>query len=264
MPRISFPWSDEVDFVPRSDCFVATAIIGSAVVGAGASIAGSQTAANAQTQASQNAINAQQQMFNVTQQNLSPYNTAGQGALTALQGLTGTNAGGNPLTAPLTAQFQPTQAQLAATPGYQFTLNQGLESTQNAYAAQGLGSSGAALKGSANYAEGLAGTTYQQQLQNYLTQNAQTYNMLQGQVGIGESAAAQVGYNATATGQGQAQSSTNAGQAQAAANIATGNAVGSAASSVPTALLYNQLYGQNAFASTPFSGGGGAAQNGIG
>ena len=137
MPRISFPWSDEVDFVPRSDCFVATAIIGSAVVGAGASIAGSQTAANAQTQASQNAINAQQQMFNVTQQNLSPYNTAGQGALTALQGLTGTNTGGNPLTAPLTAQFQPTQAQLAATPGYQFTLNQGLESTQNAYAAQG-------------------------------------------------------------------------------------------------------------------------------
>jgi hypothetical protein len=254
------------DFCPRSDCFVATAIIGSAVVGAGASIAGSQTAANAQTQASQNAINAQQQMFNVTQQNLSPYNQAGQGALTQLQSLTGTNAGGNPLTAPLTSQFQPTQAQLAATPGYQFTLNQGLESTQNAYAAQGLGSSGAALKGAANYAEGLAGTTYQQQLQNYLTQNAQTYNMLQGQVGIGENAAAQVGNAATQTGQGVAQSATNAGQAQAGANIATGNAVGSAVNSVPTALLFNQLYGSNAYASSPFAGYGGAggAVNGIG
>ncbi len=243
-------------FVPRSDCSVATAIIGSAVIGGGASIMGSQNAADAQTRASQAAIAAQQQQFAITQQNLEPYNLAGQGALTQQQLLTGTNPGGNPLTAPLTARFNPTMAQLAATPGYQFTLGQGLESTQNAYAAQGLGSSGAALKGAANYATGLANTTYNQQLQNYLTQNAQTYNMLQGQVGIGENAAAQVGNASTATGQGIAQSQTNIGQAQAAAAIAQGNAVGNIASSFPTALLYNQLYGSNAIATSGAGSGG--------
>lgn len=62
----------------------------------------------------------------------------------------------------LTAQFAPTMAQLAATPGYQFTLQQGLESTQNAAAARGLGVSGAALKAASNYATGLAQQTYAQ------------------------------------------------------------------------------------------------------
>ena len=46
-----------------------------------------------------------------------------------------------------TLQNGPTQAQLAATPGYQFTLNQGLESTQNSAAARGLGNSGRGSEG---------------------------------------------------------------------------------------------------------------------
>lgn len=64
------------------------------------------------------------------------------------------------------------QAALEATPGYQFTLDQGLKATQNGFAAQGLASSGAAMKGAATFATGLADSTYQQQLNNYLT----TYN----------------------------------------------------------------------------------------
>lgn len=62
----------------------------------------------------------------------------------------------------LTAQYAPTMAQLAQTPGYQFTLQQGLESTQNAAAARGLGVSGAALKAAAAYSTGLAQNTYAQ------------------------------------------------------------------------------------------------------
>jgi hypothetical protein len=57
---------------------------------------------------------------------------------------------------------------LAQTPGYQFTRQQGLESVQSGFAAQGLADSGAALKGAANYATGLAENTYQSQLNNYL------------------------------------------------------------------------------------------------
>ena len=58
---------------------------------------------------------------------------------------------------------------LQATPGYQFTLDQGLESTQNGASARGLGTSGAADKAAASYATGLASTTYQNQLGNALS-----------------------------------------------------------------------------------------------
>ena len=67
-----------------------------------------------------------------------------------------------------TLQNGPTQAQLAATPGYQFELAQGLESTNNSAAARGLASSGAALKGADAYATGTAQQTYQNNYQDML------------------------------------------------------------------------------------------------
>jgi len=73
-----------------------------------------------------------------------------------------------------------TQAQLEATPGYQFNLSQGLKAAQSAAAAKGLGVSGAALKGASTYATGLADSTYQNQFNNAqqiytdLFNNAQT------------------------------------------------------------------------------------------
>lgn len=62
------------------------------------------------------------------------------------------------------------QATLEATPGYQFALSQGLKATQNSAAARGLGVSGAAMKGAAAYATGLADNTYQQQFNQLQTQ----------------------------------------------------------------------------------------------
>lgn len=211
---------------------VAAAIIGAGVLGAGASVASgaigasaAKSAAKTQAAAANNAAQAQLQMFHEQEANLAPYVTAGTSAMGELQGLTGTNAGGNPLTAPLSAPFQPTMAQLARTPGYQFTLQQGLESTQNSYAAQGLASSGAAMKGASQYAEGLASTTYQQQFQNYLAQNQQIYNMLSGQANLGENAAAmtgQMGMQAQTTAN---QLTTSGAAASAAGTIGSANAL---------------------------------------
>ncbi len=83
-------------------------------------------------------------------------------SLTALNGLLGIGSGsGSP-------DPKMIQAALEATPGYQFTLGQGLKATQNSYAAKGLGSSGAAMRGAADYATGLSGATYEQRLQDYL------------------------------------------------------------------------------------------------
>lgn len=214
------------------------AIIGSA----GAGLVGSSMQANAigsaaqqQAAAAQTAAQQQMAMFNQVQQNLSPFMQGGQTALQQLQGLTGTGAGGNPLTAPITAPFQPTMAQLQQTPGYQFSLDQGLKATQNNYAAQGLGASGAAMKGAANYAEGLAGTTYQQQFTNNLTQNAQIASILQNQVNTGANAAAGLS-SAGIQSQGLANQATMSGAAASAAGtVGQANAYASGISGLGSA-----------------------------
>lgn len=99
--------------------------------------------------------------------------------LTALQGFTPGGPNQNPLVTQLNAMLgvgsvtgapdpAAIQSALEATPGYQFTLGQGLKSVQNSYAAKGLGSSGAALKGAADYATGLSDATYESRLNDYL------------------------------------------------------------------------------------------------
>ena len=187
--------------------------LASGIIGSQAAVNAANTQANAQTSAAQ----AQLAMFNATQANLAPYMQLGAGALPALQGMTGTGPGGNPATAPLTAKFNPTMTSLAATPGYQFNLQQGELAAQNSYAAQGLGSSGAAEKGAINYASGLASTTYQQQFANYMAQNQQIYNMLGGEVSTGQNAATNI-----MSGGLQSQSQANALTVGAASSTAAG------------------------------------------
>ncbi|OYV48273.1 MAG: hypothetical protein B7X10_03325 [Burkholderiales bacterium 21-58-4] len=113
-------------------------------------------------------------------------------------------------------------AQLEQTPGYQFNLQQGLESTQNGYAAKGLGVSGAALKGAANYASGLAQNTYAQQAQIYYANQQNAFNKLMGVANMGQNSAAQQGQ----LGQGYLNTSVNA--LTGGANAAAAGDVGSA------------------------------------
>lgn len=208
---------------------IAAAVVAVGVVGAAASVyAGSQqssaikSAANTQANADLQAQQIQKNEFDQTQTNLQPFVNQGTQAFNQLGALTGVGPGGNPLTAALTKPFTP--GDLSQTPGYQFTLGQGLQATQNSYAAQGLGSSGAAMKGAANYAEGLAGTTYNQQLQNYLAQNAQIYNMLSGEANTGESAGAQLGSLGQQNANAQGQAVAGAGAAQAAGTVGAAQA----------------------------------------
>lgn len=124
-----------------------------------------------------------------------PWSNAGQQALPQLSGLLGLS--GNPADM---------QNYLQKLPGYQFTLGQGLESVQNGFAARGLGTSGAALKGAANYATGLANNTYQSQVAN-----------LQNYANMGSNAAAGVGSNLI-----------QAGNAQASGLLGAANSIGNA------------------------------------
>ena len=252
----------------------AAGLAGAALTSSAASSAGKEQAAAANNAANVSLTNANnsntliQGIYDSNHTMLQPFVGAGTSALTALQGLTGTAAGGNPLTSPLTAPFQPTMAQLSQTPGYNFALQQGLLATQAGSSAQGMGSavagvgsgqtpgvgpSGPLGKSLANYAEGFASTTYQQQFQNYLTQNQQIYNQLSGLVGQGEAAGSAIaGVGATAggqsanallTGSGQYGSLTTAGAAaQAAGTVGSANAIaGGLNGAGNSALLYGVL-----------------------
>lgn len=147
-----------------------------------------------------------------------------------------------------TTPFQPTMAQLAATPGYQFTLGQGLQATQNAFAAQGLARSGPALKGAATFAEGLASTTYQQQFQNYWNQINNIMGLIGGATATGENASALTGSLGQNASQIAGNFATSGAAAQAAGTIGATNALTGAlgsASSLPLtlSLLQNNLGG---------------------
>jgi len=207
------------------------AAIGSAAIGAGASIFG----ASAQASAAKQGIAAQQGMYatgmNFAQQQLAN----AQGALNPFIAAGGTALGTYQAALPgLTAPFS--AANLAATPGYQFTLGQGLKSTQNAFAAQGLGSSGAALRGAGQFATGLAQGTYTQQLQNYLQQNQQIANLLYQPVATGAGAAGTLaGVEATLGGAGLGGAVTT-GQGIASSLAGLGNAYAGGATGVSGAL----------------------------
>lgn len=163
---------------------VAAGMVAAAAIGGIAQYASAGEAADAQTAGANMAI-----------RQLQPYNQAGYGAVNQLTAMTS----GDP------------QKALEQLPGYQFTLSQGLKSVQNSAAARGLGVSGAAQKGAASYATGLADQTFGNQ-----------FNRLMSLASLGENAAAGVGNNAVGAGNAQAA----AANAQGGAVAGTSNQIG--------------------------------------
>ena len=114
----------------------------------------------------------EQQQFGQTQHNLAPYMQAGGAGLNQLQALLGLGpqgAGG-------------AQTALAATPGYQFALDQGTQALMNSLAARGGAAGGNALKALMGYGQGLASQNFQGAVGN-------AYNL----AGLGEGAATTTG-----------------------------------------------------------------------
>ncbi|MFM0638082.1 hypothetical protein PQQ63_15375 [Paraburkholderia metrosideri] len=158
-------------------------------------------------------------------------------------------------------------ANLAQTPGYQFTLQQGLKGVTNSNVARGLGLSGAQLKGISDYTTGNADNTYSQQYQNYLAgygQSLQTYqtnynsaannvNRLAGLVQQGQNSAAQVGTSGINTAANAGNLLTSGANAQAASTVAGANAASGALTSVGNNALLTALLKNNNASSTATS-----------
>lgn len=236
----------------------ASAIAG--VTGAAISAYGANKAAGKQADAANNAANLQDQQWQQTQANMKPYMQLGQSSINPLlkqmgyntsQNSDGTyNFDGTDSSNPLMQRFSaPTAAEAEATPGYQFTLQQGLKSVQNSAAARGLGTSGAALKGASSYASGLADSTYndvyQRALNTYKTNYgtaADNVNRLQGLVSNGQNAAGGMGTIGAQTTANIGNTLTSGANAQASGIIAGGNALTNALSGIGNnAMLYGLM-----------------------
>lgn len=215
--------------------WVATAIIGGSVVSAASTAYAANKASQAQTNAANQAAQIAMQQYQTTRGDLAPFRQIGQTAATDLTNRL------NQLTAPIVMD----QATLEKTPGYQFNLYQGEKAVQNAAAARGLGESGAALKGAATFATGLADNTYQQQFQNAVTNQTNAYNRLKGLVDTGETAAAQAAMPGAIAANTAASAATQAGTAQAAGINTIGGAVGNVGNNIAGYAMYKGLYGNN-------------------
>ena len=167
------------------------AVAAAGVTAAGA-IAGSAIQAGATKSAQSSANAAQAAAEERARADLAPYNTAGQHALTATQDAAGLN--GQP-------GYDAAMAGFHTSPGYQFSLDQGLRAVDAGAAANGLLRSGATLKAEQTFGTGLA----DQEFTNY-------YNRLYNLSNLGENAAAKTGANAVTTGSGIAQTDASAGQ----------------------------------------------------
>ena len=139
---------------------------------------------------------------------LAPYNTQGQAGLTASSDLLGLN--GPDAAKAARDRFQ-------ASPGYQWSLDQGLRATDAGAAAQGFARSGAVLKAEQTFGTGLADKEF-----------GDYYNRLFSLANLGENAAAKTGANAITTGQGIAGTDVSSGAQYTGIYGNVGKGVGSA------------------------------------
>jgi hypothetical protein len=192
--------------------FLVTAIVGGAVIGAGATLISGSKAASATTDATNAAIAEQNKIFQEQMTLEAPFVKLGTDALQKYKDLLGLGAQG-----PAGAL----QA-LQNTPGYQFIQQQGAGATKAQFAAMGLPLSGNTLQALDQYNTGLADTYYQQQLQDY-------QNAVQIGQGAASNTAANIGQAGTnisnlTAGQGANMAGIYANEAASIANI-SGNAL---------------------------------------
>lgn len=158
-------------------------------------------------------------LYNTTQSNLASGVQSGNQGNQSLQAY----AASNPtFTAPTTAQVE-------ATPGYQFQLQQGTNAITNSAAAQGLSQSGGTDAALMQYGQGLAGTYYQNAFNNaqsaFNTNQNATLGNLNSLINAGNTANSTATANSDFTGAQMSSNSTGSATSnlQAQGNLANTN-----------------------------------------
>lgn len=215
---------------------VATAIVGTAVIGAYAANSAADTQAGASEAAGQRSDRQydltradQLKQYEQVRTDQAPYRQAGTESLARLS--RGTADGGEYARSFGMADYQ-------ADPGYQFRLDQGQKGINNAAASRGGQYSGATLKALANFNSGLASQEYGAAYSRFNTDKTTKFNRDATLAGVGQTANSAVGNAGTnavnsissageknAANQGQYLQ--NAGEARASGYVGVANNIGS-------------------------------------
>lgn len=244
-------YSDRVAFKEFIDpclcnAWVATAVIGSAVIGAGATAWGASKAADAQKDAAAQSAGISREMYGQTREDLSPYRDIGK------------DASGR-MTARLSELTEPISVNpddFLGSDYYKFLEKEGNRAVTNSAAARGLASSGAALKGAAAFAKGLNSQEWKSNFEMQRTNKSDAYTRLKALIDTGANAAAGTGTAGTASATQQGNAAIGAGNAGAAAANATGGAFSSAANNIGGYAMYRGMYGNPAGSSGGITYGG--------
>lgn len=224
--------------------WIAAAVIGSSVIGAGASIWGANKAADTQSKNADRVAAMQQEQYQQTRSDLAPYRAMGE------------DAGGR-----LTNRLSELTTPISVNPNdflnsdyYKFLEKQGQRAVTNSSAARGLASSGAALKGAAAFSKGLNSQEWMNNFQMQNTNQTNAYSRLKALVDVGENAGAQTGVLGEKAAVNAGTALTGGANAQAAAANATGNAISNLSGNLGGYAMYQGLYGKGS--SGPITYGG--------
>ncbi len=243
-------------------------IIGGGLAAAGG-VASAAIGSSAASSAAQQQQKSAQQALDYTKSVSAPYTSAGAtsigGIMTGLQNGT-FGAGSLPAFTPPPAFKAPTEEEAAATPGYQFTKDQGDLGISRQAAAAGGAFTGGTLKAGATFDTGLANATYGDTFnrtfathQSQFNDSLQAYqeSLLKQQQEFGQLfAPAQLGAGvATGTSQNVSNLLVNQGNAGAAGTVGSANAItggiNSATSGILQSYLLSQLTGPGGGAKIP-------------
>lgn len=242
---------------------VAAAMIGGAVVSAGAGAYSANKAAGAQRDAANQANDTQWRMYDQQRADMQPWRQTGANALGTLANYTGIS--GDPNASGFGAlagspyqgfdvghQFNADDLKSNLAPGYDFRLQQGLGATTNAANAMGGAVSGNSLKAINDYAQGFASNEFQNAFNNYQTNLSNRYNAfntnfsnnqanqtnifnrLSSIAGLGQTANQATSNAGISAATNIGNNITGAGNARAAGYMGVGNAVGGNANNLAT------------------------------
>jgi len=225
--------------------WVATAIAGSAILGAYTS----NRAASIQANAAQAGIDAQERMFNRQTELQEPFRKAGEEALNKL--------------IPLASNYTPFgTSQFQQDPGYAFRLSEGMKALDRTAAARGGLLSGATLKGAQRYGQDLGSQEYQNAFNRYQIERNAQLNPLQSLAGVGQTATNTLTGAAGQMGQNLATGYGNVANARASGYVGGTNALTSALGTGLNYMQNQQLINRfpNPNALVPYSGAYGGTQ----
>ena len=184
----------------------ATAILGSAVLGAAASRSASKT----QASSAGRAADISQQQYEQTREDLAPYRAAGVNALGKLEGMADYT------------MFGPEQ--FSKDPGYGFRLAEGQKALDRQAAARGGLISGGALKAAQRFGQEMGSQEYGNAFNRYQIERAAKLGPYQSLAGVGQTTANQLGQFGAANAANVGNLMTGGAAAQAAGQFGMANA----------------------------------------